>query len=136
MQPLFATYALKWKDYLLALILMRYFGYFVPLLRHSAVGENLSRFSTNKNQASRNINTGKADPEKLFKEVKFEESPSFAGVANAIPIPLTKSKSLPTAVVKMLFIGYCVFFISNFVNFLLLWHIFTKLYGYCLPNPM
>ena len=60
-QPLFATYALKWKDYFLTLILIRYLGCFVPVVCHFALWENLSRFSINKNPASRNINTGKAN---------------------------------------------------------------------------
>ena len=45
LQPLFATYALKWKDYHLTLISIRYLGCFVPVLCHFAVSENPSRFS-------------------------------------------------------------------------------------------
>ena len=40
-------------------------------------------------------------------QVGFEESLSVAGVANAVPIPPMKGKSLPTAVVKMRIIGCC-----------------------------
>ena len=37
LQPLFATYALRWKDHYLTLISIRYLGCFVPVLCHFAV---------------------------------------------------------------------------------------------------
>ena len=46
LQPLFANYALKRKDYHLTFISIRYFGCFVPFLRHFAVWENPTRFSS------------------------------------------------------------------------------------------
>ena len=46
LQPFFATYALKLKDYHLTLILIRYLGCFVPVLCHFAVWENRKRFSS------------------------------------------------------------------------------------------
>ena len=52
-QPLPATYALKWKDYHLTLILIRYLGCFVPVLCHFAVWENPTRFSSIKNHQGR-----------------------------------------------------------------------------------
>ena len=49
LQPLFATYALKWKDYHLTLISIRYLGCFVPVLCHFAVWENPTRLSSIEN---------------------------------------------------------------------------------------
>ena len=61
MQALFATYALKWKEYFLTSVLIWYLGCFVPVMCLFGVSESLSRFSISKNPASRNINTGKAN---------------------------------------------------------------------------
>ena len=81
MQRLFATYALKWKDYLLTLTLMRHLGCFVPIHCHFAVCQNVSRFPTNKNPASRNIRTGKAN-QKTFLVAK--RSPTSRAQASRV----------------------------------------------------
>ena len=70
-QPLFATYALKWKDYYLILISIRYLGCFVFVLCHFALWKNPARFSTIKKPASRNINTGKANQITFLKGVRL-----------------------------------------------------------------
>ena len=50
LQPLFSISALKWKDYHLTLISIRYFGCFLPALCQLAVWKNPLRFSSIKNQ--------------------------------------------------------------------------------------
>ena len=58
LQPLLATYALKWKDYHLTLISIRYLGCFVPVLCN--LGKSI-KVLINQNPANRNTNTGKTN---------------------------------------------------------------------------
>ena len=80
LQPLFATYALKWKDYHLTLISIRYLGCFVAVLCDFAVSQIPTRFSSIKTiKQEHQHRQGK--PEYLFPGVVVTRSTADAMVA-------------------------------------------------------